>query len=217
MPKFDHVGDVSPALLVQLAPRERVLVLVDSVRYRDPGITVDRFKYEYPNPTGRIPHTLWHYFETLDGPGTATISSGLVGEIRIASLGPNESTLLHSSALLAHEASMKYDRVTLATYPMPRSPVNHFLLAHRLTGPGSYAFQTHGNALTFNLGPGESIRTDPESLLSITPSVQVKVEVYGGSPHFPPMHYFPIVRLAGPGTVLVHSGHRLYAPEVGGQ
>lgn len=211
MPKFDHVGDVSPALLAQLAPRERILVLVDSVRYRDPGIAVDRFKYEYPNPTGRIPRTLWHYFETLDGPGTATISTGMVGEIRIQSLGPGESVLLHSAALLAHEASMKFDLVSLATYSMPRSAFNHYLAAHRLTGPGTFAFQTHGNALTFTLGAGESMRTDPQSLLSMSPTVRLNVEVYGGSPHFPPMHYFPVVRVMGPGSVLVHSGYRSYA------
>lgn len=209
MPKFDHHGDVAPSLLAQLGPNERILVLVDSVRYRDPTIRVDRFKYEYPNPSGRIPRTLWHYFETLDGPGTATISTGMVGEIRTGSLGPGETLLLHSSALLAHEATMNFDLVALATYAMPRSAFNHYLMAHRLTGPGQYAYQTHGNALTFNLAAGESIRTDPHALLGVTPTVQIRVEVYGGAPHFPPMHYFPIVRITGPGSVLVHSGHRV--------
>lgn len=212
MPKFDHVGDVSPALLAELSPGERILVQVDSVRYRDPQVAVDRFRYDYPNPTGRLPRTLWHYFETLTGPGTATMSTGMVGEIRLGKLAPGETHLFHSAALLAHEASMKYDLATLAVYPMPRSVVNHYLLAHRLTGPGQFAFQTHGNALTFNLQQNESIRTDPHSLLSVDAQVQIKVEVYGGTPHFPPLHYFPLVRLTGPGTALVHSGHRVYGP-----
>ncbi|MCI4325029.1 MAG: AIM24 family protein [Thermoplasmata archaeon] len=209
MAKFDHVGDVSPALLVQLAPREQVMVLVDSVRYRDPGITVGRVKYEYPNPTGRMPKTLWHYFETLDGPGTATVSTGVVGEIRFGQLAAGESLFLHSGALIAHEATMKYDRVTLASYEQPRVPFTQYLTAARLTGPGKFAFQTHGNALSFNLRPGESVRTERHALLTVTPGATIGVKVFGGAPHFPPMHYFPLVDVTGPGTVLVHSGRYL--------
>lgn len=211
-PTFDHVGDVAPALLVQLAAQERVMVQVDSVRYRDPSVAVNRVRYVFPNPTGRFPKNLWHFFETLDGPGTSTVSTGTVGEIRLATLGPGQSMFLHGASLLAHEASMRFDLVALASYSMPRSVVASYLLASRLTGPGSFAYQTHGNALTFNLKPGERVRTDPASLLSLTPGVGVQVSVFGGAPHFPPMHYFPLVDLTGPGTVLVHSGRILFTP-----
>jgi uncharacterized protein (AIM24 family) len=213
MTKFDHVGDVSPALLIQMMAKERVLVLVDSVRYRDPTITVDRFKYTYPNPTGRFPANFWHYFETLDGPGSATVSTGVVGEIRIGSLAAGESLLLHSGALIAHEATMQYDRVLLATYQLPRGVANHYVGAARLTGPGQYAFQTHGNALTFTLKAGETVRTDPHALLSVSPGMMVRPTVYGGAPHFPPLHYFAVLDVSGPGTALVHSGRMLYSME----
>lgn len=215
-PSFDHTGDVAPSLLIQLAARERVLVQVDSVRYRDPTIAVDRYRYTYPNPSGRIPRTLWHYFETLDGPGTATVSTGVIGEIRIGRLGPGESFLLHGAALVAHEAAMGFDLVTLANYTMPRSAMTHYLQAARVTGPGQFAYQTHGNALTFNLKPGETVRSEPQSILSLTPTVRIAVNVFGGSPHFPPLHYFPLVDLTGPGTVMVHSG-RLVLAEGGGE
>jgi uncharacterized protein (AIM24 family) len=209
--KFDHVGDVSPALLLQLAAQERVMVLVDSVRYRDSSIAIDRVKYTYPNPTGRFPATLWHYFETLDGPGTATVSTGVVGEIRIGSLAAGESLFLHSGALVAHEATMRYDRITLTTYQLPRGVAAHYVTAARLTGPGQYAFQTHGNALTFALKPGETLRTEPSALLSVTPGTTIRPVVFGGAPHFPPLHYFALLDLGGPGTVLVHSGRLVYA------
>jgi uncharacterized protein (AIM24 family) len=207
--KFDHVGDISPALLIEIPAREQVMVLVDSVRYRDPGVTVGRVKYEYPNPTGRMPKTLWHYFETLDGPGSATVSTGIVGEIRFGRLAPGESLFLHSGALMAHESTMKYDRITLASYDVPRGAFTRYLTATRLTGPGQFAFQTHGNALSFNLKPGESVRTEMDALLTVTPGAKLAVKVFGGAPHFPPMHYFPLVDVTGPGTVLVHSGRYL--------
>ncbi|MCI4351447.1 MAG: AIM24 family protein [Thermoplasmata archaeon] len=208
--KFDHVGDVSPALLIQLAPKERVMILVDSVRYRDASIAIDRVKYTYPNPTGRFPGTLWHYFETLDGPGTATVSTGVVGEIRLGRLAAGESLLLHSGALIAHEATMTYDRVTLANYQLPRGVTSHFVTAARLTGPGQFAYQTHGNALTFTLKTGESVRTEPSALLSVTPGTTIRPVVFGGAPHFPPLHYFALLDIGGPGTAVVHSGRLIY-------
>jgi uncharacterized protein (AIM24 family) len=94
---------------------------------------------------------------------------------------------------------MRFDLVTLATYQMPRVIGLSYLLATRLTGPGRFAFQMHGNALTFNFQRGEVIRTVPASLLMVTPGMPLRVQVVGGTPHFPPMHYFPARRHRGTG------------------
>jgi uncharacterized protein (AIM24 family) len=206
MSKMDHVGDVSPALLLTLAPGEKSLVLMDSVKYRDPTVKVDRVKRTFPNPTGQWPNTLWRYFETLEGPGSATISTGMVGEIRPHTLGPGESMLLHHASLLAHDATMNFGLVVLAVYQVPGLQQPSYLEAVMITGPGNYAYQTLGNALTFTLKPGETIRTVPHALLGLTPGVGVRVNIYGGLPNFPSNHYFPILDVVGPGTVMVHSG-----------
>jgi uncharacterized protein (AIM24 family) len=204
--KLDHVGDVAPALLLQLAPGEKSLVLMDSVKYRDPTVKVDRVKLTFPNPTGQWPSKLWRYFETLEGPGSATVSTGTVGEIRPQSLGPGESILLHHASLLAHDASMGFGLVVLAVYQVPGLQQASYLEAVQLTGPGNYAYQTLGNALTFQLKSGESIRTVPHALLGLTPGTAIRVNIFGGLPNFPANHYFPLLDVIGPGTVMVHSG-----------
>lgn len=206
MAKYDHVGDVAPALLLQLAAGEKSLVQLDSVKYRDPTVKVDRVKLTFPNPTGQWPRTLWRYFETLEGPGSATVSSGTVGEIRTQSLGPGESMHLHHAALLGYDATMGFGLVVLAVYQIPGLQNPSYLEAVQITGPGNYAFQTLGNALTFQLKPGEALRTVPHALLGLTPGVGVRVNVFGGLPNFPPNHYFPLIDVVGPGTVMVHSG-----------
>ncbi|MHB8352666.1 MAG: AIM24 family protein, partial [Thermoplasmata archaeon] len=197
--------DVAPALLLQMADRERVLVLIDTVRYRDPTVHVDRVKLTFPNPAGRWPATLWRYFETLDGPGAATVSTGGVGEIRIRTLEVEEGFYLHGAALLAHEAAIRFRLVAFATYQMPNLGWV-CMEGTELTGPGTFAFQTMGNALTFQLKPGETVRCAPHAFLGMTPGVGVRVQIFGGSPGFPFNHYFPMVDLTGPGTVLIHSG-----------
>lgn len=207
MAKYDHVGDVSPALLIQMAAGERVMVPIDCVRYRDPGVHVDRVKYAFPNPTGTSFPAQWtKYFETLDGPGTATVSTGIVGEIRLGSLRPTEPYYLHAAALVGHDATLTYRQVALAAYQMPGENGYRYLLAAELRGPGNFAYQTQGNALTMTLKAGETIRTVPHALLSFTWGVTVRVNIFGGAPNFPSMHYFPLVDITGPGTVMVHSG-----------
>ena len=207
MVSFDHVGDVSPALLVQLAPKERVLVPIDKVRYRDPTIGVDRVKYSFPNPTSAVSFPTWKYFEALDGPGTATVSTGLVGEIRIGKLEAGQPIFLHDATLIAHEATMQYRQVVLASYRLPGQNDIYYVTAAELAGPGQYALQCHGNVLSFTLKPGEVLRCHPDALVSLERSVQYRVQVLGGLPSFTPGHYFPLMDLAGPGTVMLHSGH----------
>ncbi|MCI4330687.1 MAG: AIM24 family protein [Thermoplasmata archaeon] len=206
MSKMDHIGDVAPALLLQLAAGEKSLVLLDSVKYRDPTVKVDRIRRTFPNPTGQWPTQLGRYFETLEGPGSATISTGTVGEVRPQSLGAGESIFLHHASLLAHDAQMGFGLVVLAVYQVPGMQQPSYLEAVQLTGPGNYAFQTLGNALTFQLKPGETIRTVPHALLGLSPGVGVRVNIFGGAPNFPTNHYFPLLDVVGPGTVMVHSG-----------
>ncbi|MCI4345985.1 MAG: AIM24 family protein [Thermoplasmata archaeon] len=208
--KLDHVGDVSPALLLQLGPQERALVPVDHVRYRDPSVRVDRVKVTFPNPAGRWPPNLTRYFESLDGPGTATVSSGMVGEIRVMTLAAGQSILLHHAALLAHEAGMGFSLVVLSVYQLPGEQNPRYLECAQLTGPGTYAIQTFGNALTFELKAGEWLRTAPHALLAITQGVGVRLNVWGGMPNFPPSHFFPLLDIGGPGTVMVHSGEFIF-------
>jgi len=217
MVRFDHVGDVAPALLVQLAPRERVLVPVDMVRYRDPTVGVDRVKYTYPNPTSGIGLSSWKYFEALDGPGTATVSTGMVGEIRLGQLQPGEPMFLHDGALLAHEATIQYRKVLLARYQLPiqNSPVA-YVTAAELLGPGQYAVQCHGNVLSFTLNPGEILRCHPDALVSMERTIQYRVQIFGGPPAFPGPHYFPLMDFAGPGKIQIHSG-RYQLVEPGGE
>ncbi|HEV2449065.1 MAG TPA: AIM24 family protein [Thermoplasmata archaeon] len=208
--QLDHVGDVSPALLVQLAANERVLVPPDMVRYRDPSVKVDRVKLTFPNPAGGWPLSLWRYFETLEGPGTATVSTGIVGEIRLMTLAAGESMLLHHAALLAHEATMGLSVVSLAAYQLPGEQNQRYLEAVHLGGPGQYAIQTFGNALSFELKAGEWLRAAPHALLALKPGTGFRLNIWGGSPRFPPNHYFPLLDIGGPGTVMVHSGEYVF-------
>ncbi len=207
--KLDHVGDVSPALLAVLNTGEKVLVPIGQVRYREPTIKVDRVQLSFPNPAPNPPlgmRTLYLWFESLEGPGTATVSPGRVGEFRITSLGPGDAYLLHHASLMAMETSVQLSEVILASYSNMRTSYPMYFKAVLLKGPGKYAIQARGNVLSFNLKPGETIRAPPYSVVGMSPGVGVRVQVFGGPPAFPRLHYFALVDMTGPGNVLLHSG-----------
>lgn len=203
------MGDVAPALLAILNSGEKVLVPIDQVRYRDPTVKVDRVTLTFPNPVPNPPlglKTLSAWFESLEGPGSATISPGRVGEFRIMNLGPGEGYLIHHASLMALEVTVRLSEVILATYNSMRSTYPSYFKAMLLQGPGKFAVQTRGNVLSFNLKPSETIRAPPHSVVGLKPGVQVRAQVFGGPPAFPRLHYFALVDLTGPGEVLLHSG-----------
>ncbi len=207
--KLDHVGDVAPALLAVLNTGEKVLVPIDQVRYREPTVKVDRVQLSFPNPVPNPPlglRSLSLYFESLEGPGTATVSPGRVGEFRISSLATGQAYLLHHASLMALETSVQVSEVILASYNSMRSTFPMYFKAVLLKGPGKFAIQARGNVLSFDLKPGETIRAPPHSVVGLSPGVGVRAQVFGGPPAFPRLHYFALVDLTGPGNVLLHSG-----------
>ncbi|MCI4370908.1 MAG: AIM24 family protein, partial [Thermoplasmata archaeon] len=82
-----------------------------------------------------------------------------------------------------------------------------YLFADEMTGPGTIVFQSYGNILSFQLQPGERMRTNVAALLAAANTVSVRVDWLaspsmastGGVP-------LPVLDLTGPGRVLVHSG-----------
>jgi uncharacterized protein (AIM24 family) len=207
MVKLDHVGDVAPALLAVMGPGEKILVPIDQVRYRDPGVKVDRVQLTFPNPYKQLGmKNISLYFESLEGPGSATISAGRVGEFRVIPIAEGKTVFLHEASLMAMEASVTVSKKILATYQMPRTMYPYGFSVLRFDGPGKIAIQSRGNVLSFTLKPGETVRAPLHSVVVIQPGVKVHVQVYGGAPAFPPLHYFPLVDLTGPGTVMLHSG-----------
>ncbi|MDE1819871.1 MAG: AIM24 family protein [Euryarchaeota archaeon] len=207
--KFDHLGDVAPVLLLDIAEDEGAIVPIGSVRYRDPSINVDRLKLVLPRPMPGEIGNISEYFEVLEGPGTATVSTGRIGEVRVMELAPRQSLYLHSGAVLGRDARTDFRRVSVASYPLPHSVDLGYFVVAQITGPGLVAFQTQGNVLSFDIAPGERIRAPPHSVVAILPGIRMKVQVYGGPPDFPPLHYFSLVEFTGPGKVLLHSGRSL--------
>lgn len=194
--KFDHLGDVAPVLLVELAEGDKAVVPVGSVRYRDPSVGVDRLKLSLSNPFPGDFGPIWEYFEVLEGPGTATVSTGRIGEVRRLRLDPEESLRVHPGAILARDATTEYQLVSL---------VNTLTLAE-LAGPGLVALQTRGNVLSFALAKGEKLRAPPYSVVSVSSGTHAEMQAYVGGPNLSPSHYFSVIEFTGPGTVLLHSG-----------
>ncbi|MCI4333688.1 MAG: AIM24 family protein [Thermoplasmata archaeon] len=216
----DSVGGIAPAVLVTLRHGEKVLAAHGLMLYKEQPVQVHRrtMKSLGVSRTHLMGmHALGdrdesYFFAEFEGPGHVSFSRDKGGEVRVLPLAAGETLRLRDGHLICFEESTRYYPMVLAQYPAPYPDANGqrpvtYLFADELTGPGTIVYQSYGNILSFQLQPGERMRTNVASLLAAANTVNVRVD-WLASPAMtssggPPL---PVLDLTGPGRVLVHSG-----------
>ena len=217
----DTVGGITPAVLVTLKTGEKVLSAHGLMLYKEPAVKVHRRTMKSLGVG--MTHLLSmkalgdnedsFFFAEYEGPGHVSLSRDKGGEVRIVPLPPGQTLRLRNSHLIAFDESVKYYPMVLLQYQDPIPDQNgqrqvHMLFADELTGPGTIVFQSYGNILSFDLKPGESVRTSVDGLLAVANTVTLKInwlaasQMAGGAGNV----VLPVVDVIGPGTAMVHSG-----------
>jgi uncharacterized protein (AIM24 family) len=214
--KADTVGGITPAVLVQLHPGEKILAAHEIMLHMDGQVKVHRKSFKQLGVS--TSHLLsmrsrgdteeGYFFAEFEGPGNVTFSRDKAGEVRILQLAPGQGIRLRSGHLICFDETVRYYPMVIAQWQVQRGNdrETEYIFADELTGPGTIVFQSHGNILSFNLQPGEAMRTSTEGWLASSPSNGVHVNwlaprmgPVGVNPH-------PVLTLVGPGPVMVHSG-----------
>ncbi|HXQ93677.1 MAG TPA: AIM24 family protein [Thermoplasmata archaeon] len=216
----DTVGGIAPAVLVTLRPGEKVLAAHGLMLYKEQPVQVHRrtMKSLGVSRTHLMGmHAMGdseesYFFAEFEGPGHVSFSRDKGGEVRVLHLAPGQTLRLRDGHLICFDESVRYYPMVLAQYPAPVPDANGqrpvtYLFADELTGPGTIVYQSYGNILSFDLKPGEAMRTSVSGLLAAANTVQLRVDWLAG----PAMATtgptpLPVLDLVGPGTVLVHSG-----------
>jgi uncharacterized protein (AIM24 family) len=215
--KADTVGGITPAVLVQLGRGEKILAAHEIMLHMDGAVKVGRktMKQLGVSRTHLMGmHALGdseesYFFAEFEGPGNVTFSRDKGGEVKILNLSQGQTVRLRSGHLICFDLSVKYYPMVVAKWQV-RKPnnetENEYIFADELTGPGTIVFQSYGNILSFTLNPGEAVRTTTEGLLLTSPTNPVNVNwpqaaMGGTSPQVR-----PVLDVAGPGLVMVHSG-----------
>ena len=216
----DSVGGIAPAVLVTLRPGEKVLAAHGVMLYKEHQVQVHRrtMKSLGVSRTHLMGmHALGdseesYFFAEFEGPGHVSFSRDKAGEVRVLPLAPGQSVRLREGHLICFDESVRYYPMVLAQYPAPVPDANGrrattYLFADELTGPGTIVYQSFGNILSFELKPGEWMRTSVAGLLAADRTVTLRVDWLS-----PPAmastgpQPIPVLSVAGPGLVLVHSG-----------
>ena len=216
----DSVGGIAPAVLVTLRPGEKVLSAHGLMLYKEQQVQLHRrtMKSLGVSRTHLMGmHALGdseesYFFAEYEGPGHVSFSRDKGGEVRVLPLAPGQTVRLRDGHLICFEESVRYYPMVLAQYQAPVPDANGqrattYLFADELTGPGTIVYQSHGNILSFDLKPGEGMRTSVASLLAAANTVSVRVDWLSN----PSMAStgpvpLPVLAVGGPGLVLVHSG-----------
>ncbi len=214
--KADTVGAITPAVLVALAPGEKVLAAHEIMLHMDGAVKVARKTMKQLGVSrahlmgmhARGDAEENYFFAEFEGPGNVTFSRDKGGEVRVVHLAPGQTVRLRSGHLVCFDESVRYFPMVLAHWVVQRGndQENHYVFADELTGPGTIVFQSYGNILSFTLGPTEAIRTSPESLLLTAPSNGVQVNWLANPGMVAGGNLEPVLDVRGPGAIMVHSG-----------
>lgn len=173
-----------------------------------------------------------YFFAEFEGPGHVSFSRDKGGEVRVMDLPPGQTVQLRSGHLICFDESIRYYPKIIASYQVRKGNETETVnvVVDELTGPGTIVFQAYGNILSFQLRPGESMRTSLEALLLSQNTVGMRVDFLGqalqnalggvglgsvgqmfglGNAMMgtnPNQNQAPVIDLVGPGQVMVHSG-----------
>lgn len=214
----DTVGGITPAVLVTLHPGEKILAAHEIMLYKEQTVQLHRRTMKSLGVS--TAHLMGmkamgdsgegYFFAEFEGPGHVTFSRDKGGEVRILQLPPGQTLRLREGHLICFDESVRYYPMVLGKYYTQNSNGEqevHYLFADELTGPGTIVLQSYGNLLTFNLQPGEPMRTSVDALLAAANTIQMNINFLGSAGMVGSQNLqIPVIDLVGPGTVMVHSG-----------
>lgn len=201
-------GEFIPIALATLAQGEQIYCEGGLMVYSDPSIG---FGYKWLTQggvvgtlkrtlVGGLPFQLHEY----TGPGYVAFSRFRPGETRVMTLEPGKAVDVAEHSLLLATNTIQYDTFYVQGTGRIGRMIGFWM--DRLTGPGTFAFQGHGNLLKFTLAAGEAMDVDHGALVLKDASVTVKAynQPLGGGLVGHALS-FEALRVEGPGDVFLQT------------
>jgi uncharacterized protein (AIM24 family) len=216
--QVDIKGEYIPIALATLGPGEQIFCEGGLMVYSDPTIG---FGYRWLTQggalgmmkrtlVGGLPFTLHEY----TGPGYVAFSRFRPGETRVVQLEAGKSVDVAEHSLLLATNGIQYNTFYVQGTGRIGRMIGFWM--DRLTGPGTFAFQGHGNILKFTLAAGEAMDLDHGALVMKDSTVTVRAynQPLGGGLVGHAMS-FEALRAEGPGDILLQTIDPSKHPPVG--
>ena len=217
--KADTVGGITPAVLVQLQPGEKILAAHEIMLYKEGTVKLARRTLKSLGVS--TTHLLGlralgdneeaYFLAEFEGPGSVTFSRDKGGEVRVLQLQPGQTIRLRQGHIICFDPSVKYNPIVLLQYPSPTPNENGqrptvYVFADELTGPGKVALHAYGNVISMGLAPNETITADMGALLYKSGTVNAATHnlPFGGG-FLGKLEAYEVLLLTGPGKVALQS------------
>jgi len=201
-------GEFIPVALATLDPGEAIFCEGGLMVFSDPTIAFGYKRLTQGGMVGTMKRTLFgglpFQLHQYTGPGYVAFSRFRPGETRVMTLEPGKSVDVAEHSLLLATGSIGYDTFYLPGTGRIGRMIGFWM--DRLTGPGTFAFQGHGNILKFTLAEKEAMDVDHGALLMKDASVTAKAynQPLGGGLVGHALS-FEALRVEGPGDVYLQT------------
>lgn len=206
--QVDVKGEYIPIALTTLGPGEQIYCESGLMVYSDPTIGFG-FKWLTQGGAvatlkrtlvGGLPFQLHEY----TGPGYVAFSRFRPGETRVIELAAGKAVDVAEHSLLLATGTVQYDTFYVQGTGRIGRMIGFWM--DRLTGPGTFAFQGHGNILKFTLAAGEAMDIDHGALVMKDATVNVRAynQPLGGGLVGHALS-FEALRVEGPGDIYLQT------------
>ena len=201
-------GETTPVVICQLSPGESMVTEKGSMVWMTPNMEMETSTGGLGKAFGRMfsgESIFQNIYTARDGSGMIAFASSFPGSIRAVEIGPDRPIVVQKTAFLAAQRE-----VDLSVFFQKKLGAGFFggegFIMQKLSGRGTAFLEIDGDAVEYDLGPGQQMIVDTGNLammdatcsLDIQAVKGVKNMIFGGEGVFHTV-------VTGPGRVVLQT------------
>ena len=201
-------GETTPVVICQLSPGESMVTEKGSMVWMTPNMEMETSAGGLGKAFGRMfsgESIFQNIYTARDGSGMIAFASSFPGSIRVVEITPDRPIVVQKSAFLAAQ-----EGVDLSVFFQKKLGAGFFggegFIMQKLSGRGTAFLEIDGDAVEYDLGPGQQMIVDTGNLammdatcsLDIQAVKGVKNMIFGGEGVFHTV-------VTGPGRVVLQT------------
>ena len=201
-------GETTPVVICQLSPGESMVTEKGSMVWMTPNMEMETSAGGLGKAFGRMfsgESIFQNIYTARDGSGMIAFASSFPGSIRAVEIGPDRPIVVQKTAFLASQRE-----VDLSVFFQKKLGAGFFggegFIMQKLSGRGTAFLEIDGDAVEYDLGPGQQMIVDTGNLammdatgsLDIQAVKGVKNMIFGGEGVFHTV-------VTGPGRIVLQT------------
>lgn len=175
-------GETTPVVICQLSPGESMVTEKGSMVWMTPNMEMETSAGGLGKAFGRMfsgESIFQNIYTARDGSGMIAFASSFPGSIRAVEIGPDRPIVVQKTAFLASQRE-----VDLSVFFQKKLGAGFFggegFIMQKLSGRGTAFLEIDGDAVEYDLGPGQQMIVDTGNLAMMDATCSLDIQAVKG-------------------------------------